>query len=388
MNVLLLDGDTVEAISVLKSLKHIGASVTIFCENRISYGYTSRYPDKKIIAPEIKNNELKFLDFLIRFLQKNQQDVIIPLYNYSAELLSKYKDKINSLGTKSAIPEYEVFIKAHDKEQLMEICKVNGISHPRTANPMLTNIELASEYVGYPLLIKPNISSGGKGIIIVREKEKLKDLYQYALREYGNCTFQEYINHSGVYYSAMLYRTKDGQFADSVVVKILRYFPLQGGTSSYCISIDQPKLIKDCQRLLDVLNWHGFANIDIIEDINTHAYKIIEINPRIPASIRAAEISGVNFPEIIIKDILNMELPKYSNISGMVLRYLAMDIMWFIFSPKRFSCSPTWFKFFGRNLYYQDGSFSDLLPLFAGILMGIRKYLNPKFRKSKFEKER
>lgn len=385
MRVLLLDGDTVQSISVLKSLKEIGVKVTIFCENRISYGYTSRFPDKKIIIPSIKKDEAKFVDFLISFLNQNHHEVIIPLYNDSAEILSRHKDRIGNTGTKCAIQAYNIFMMAHNKEQLMEICRINGISHPRTANPMKSSIDYASDYVGFPLLIKPNVSSGAKGIVFVNKKEELKRLFESVKNEYGECTIQEYVNHSGVYYNAMLYRTRNGKFSESVVIKIIRYFPLKGGTSSYCITIDHPEIIKECEKLLNALNWHGFADIDIIEDKYTHDLKIIEINPRIPSSISAAAISGINFPEIIIKDNLDLEIPKYSYNTGKALRFMGLDVMWFIFSPNRFLCRPSWFRFFARDLYYQDGSIKDPIPMIAGFIMGLKKYLNPSFRKSKLE---
>lgn len=49
------------------------------------------------------------------YLQKNPQDVIIPVYNDSVELLSRNKDKIeNIFSVMCAVPEYEIFMKAHD----------------------------------------------------------------------------------------------------------------------------------------------------------------------------------------------------------------------------------------------------------------------------------
>ena len=114
--------------------------------------------------------------------------------------------------------------------------------------------------------------------------------------------------------------------------------------------------------------------------------KIIEINPRIPASIKAAEISGINYPQIILSDMMGQELPDFRFVSGMILRFFALDMMWFIFSKDRFSSKPSWFDFWNGKLYYQDGSFSDPLPMLSGILAGLTKYLNPEFRKSKFEK--
>jgi len=386
MKVLLLDGDTVQALSVLKSLKRSNASVTIFCEHRISFGYASRYSDLKVIAPPIKGNEPDFFDFISTFLKNNPHDLIIPLYNDSAEFLSSYKSEFDLLGIKTAIPEFENFIKAHDKEQLMEICKQNGISHPRTANPAKSSLAEAAEYVKFPMLIKPNLLSGARGIIYINNREELTNLYESAVKNYGECTLQEYINHTGIYYNAMLYRTKNGAFTESVVIKIIRYFPIKGGTSSYCVSVDYPEIVEECKKLLNVLDWHGFADVDLIEDKDTHEMKIIEINPRIPASIKAAEISGINYPQVILSDMMGQELPDFRFVPGMILRFFALDMMWFIFSKDRFSTKPSWFDFWNGKLYYQDGSFSDPLPMLSGILAGLTKYLNPKFRKSKFEK--
>lgn len=388
MKVLLLDGDTVQAISVLKSLKEMGASVTVFCENRISYGYTSRYPDKKIISPVIKENENAFVDFLIDFLSREPHDVIIPLYNESAETLSKHKDKVGETAAKCAIQEYDLFMKAHDKESLMDICKHNEIPHPRTADPMKLGFEQAVKYVGFPMLVKPNISSGSHGIIYVDEKDDLRRAYESLQTEYGRFTFQEYIHHSGIYYNAMMFRTKTGNFLNTVVIQIMRYFPVRGGTSSFCLTIDNPDIVTLCEKLLDALDWYGFADIDILQDKLTNEYKVIEINPRIPSSIKAAAIAGVNYPEMIVRDILGLQLQEYPYHLAKKLRYLAMDILWFIFSRRRFSSTPSWFQFFGRDLYYQDGSLDDPLPMFAGIMMGMKKYLNPAFRKSKLNQKR
>ena len=43
------------------------------------------------------------------------------------------------------------------------------------------------------------------------------------------------------------------------------------------------------------------------------------------------------------------------------------------------------FIFFGKDIFYQDGSFKDPLPMIMGFISGVLKYLNPQFRKSKLE---
>ena len=114
--VLLLDGHTVQAISVARSLKERGYEVTAFIESKLSYGYVCRYIDHKIKSPK-QNDAEKFLPFIKEFLRRAPQDLIIPLYNDSAEFLSIHKQEIEKeFNTTCAVPEYATFIQAHDKE--------------------------------------------------------------------------------------------------------------------------------------------------------------------------------------------------------------------------------------------------------------------------------
>lgn len=87
---------------------------------------------------------------------------------------------------------------------------------------------------------------------------------------------------------------------------------------------------------------------------------------------------------MIVYDTLNMGIVEQKLLTDRKIRYFALDLLWFLFSKNRFKTQPFWFKFFDKNLYYQDGSWNDPLPMFAGAIMGFNKYLNPSFRKSKF----
>ena len=70
---------------------------------------------------------------------------------------------------------------------------------------------------------------------------------------------------------------------------------------------------------------------------------------------------------------------------GQQVRWFGLDVMWFLMSPQRFSFRPSWFRFCGKNVSYHDGSLRDPLPMIAGSLQGVAKYLNPEFRNSKLK---
>jgi len=276
--------------------------------------------------------------------------------------------------------DWDVFNMVSDKSALLEFCKRHDIGHPHTEQ-IHNDYDTVGKQVGFPALIKPNHSEGSKGIMLVNNLEELKQHAPAIIAQYGECTLQEYIVNDH-YYNLMIYRTKDGKFSNHVIIKILRYYPVKGGSSCLAVSVDDNKMVDMCKRLLDALHWVGMADFDILEK-GTGDYRIIEINPRVPASLRGAEISGVNFPEIIVSDSLGKPIPHYEYITGKYLRFLGLDLAWFMASPNRFSCKPSWFRLFGKDIYYEDGGLRDLPSMLTYIWSGIKKQLSPEFRKSK-----
>jgi predicted ATP-grasp superfamily ATP-dependent carboligase len=115
------------------------------------------------------------------------------------------------------------------------------------------------------------------------------------------------------------------------------------------------------------------ADFDVLQRLDTKEYKIIEINPRVPASLRAAAISGVNFPDIILRDTIGDVIPEYTYAPGKVLRYLGIDIMWLLKSTNRFHSKPFWLDFFGKNIYYQDIYKQDLSTWWTWLAVGLGK---------------
>ena len=377
---ILLFGGFVQSLSCARSLKEVGHVVRIVaCHDKIASH--SNYIDSYTEIESLSNiGNVK--SFLINFIFKYKIHVLIPMEDSHATILSQLKATLEDTTTvKVAVMDWDIFQLASNKSDLLAFCKKYGIGHPRTA--LLNNdiIEVAN-YVGFPALIKPSHSEGAKGIVLVNNMEELKAKLPTIKEQYGECALQEYINSKDYYYNLMLYRCKDGTFGNHTIIKILRYYPIKGGSSSLAVSVENPNMLKLCKNLLDKLNWVGFADFDILEK-GDGDFKIIEINPRIPASIRGAAMSGVNFPKQIVDDLLLGTIKKDIYHPGNYLRFLGLDIAWFLASPNRFKCQPSWFNFFCRNVYYEDGGIKDLPAMFMYFWQGIKKQLSSDFRKSK-----
>ena len=171
----------------------------------------------------------------------------------------------------------------------------------------------------------------------------------------------------------MLYRDKSGNFLGHTIMKIVRMYPVAAGSSSCCITVENDALLKICKDCLDKLGWVGMADFDVLQRLDSGEYKIIEINPRVPASLRAAAISGVNFPEIIVNDTMGLDIPTYAYTPGKTLRYMGIDIMWLLKSTNRFHTKPCWLYFFGKNIYYQDIFKQDFSTWWTWLAEGLSK---------------
>ncbi len=383
---ILINSEGVQAISMARSLRKLGYRVVGFCNRRCSSGYVSRYLSERLKSPDISSNPKEFQVFLYDYLQAHKVRLVIPLADDGADFLSRHKSDIeHRFETICAVPSFIIFDRISDKSKLMLLCERIGVTHPKMTDLRTDNVKSAAEYTGFPALIKPNHSQGAKGITRVENVDEIKKALPDLLRQFHSCSLQSYIIQPDYYYNVMLYRNKYGIFSGTTVIKIRRFFPLKGGSSCYCETVSHPQVVEQCKTVLDAVNWVGFADFDVLEDVNSGELNIIEVNPRMPSSLQAAYAAGVDFGSCIDSDLFDTPAPVFRYKEGCQIRWMGLDFMWFVFSPNRFRFKPSWFRFWGKNVSYQDGSWADPLPMLAGILAGVLKYLNPQFRKAKLK---
>lgn len=359
----LIVGGGLQGISCARSLKEAGHEAAIIT-SRHDYARKSTALSKVFLFD--RKIELSDLENL---LEEYHFDVLLPMSDAMTFLLSENKKSLLSkYGVRCAVPDLNVLNIAGDKSRLMEFCRINDFPHPRTIN---LRDGIPDNFV-WPALLKPVRSVGARGIVKVNSIDEVKKEYPRIKAKFGECQLQEFIDNSGPYFNVMLYRSKEGSILGHAILKIIRYYPISGGSSSMCQTIDDEKLVKICTNVLNKLEYVGFADFDVLQT-RTGDYKIIEINPRVPASLRGAAVSGVNFPDIIVSNEMGCLSKEHHYTPGKILRYLGLDLLWFLKSEKRFSSSPSWFKFFGKNVFYQEGGWIDRKVMLASLLSNFAK---------------
>ena len=380
--VLILDCGAPQILAMAECLRKTGFHVDALSCSDGTYGYHSKLLENKFLCPD--EHDMSYPSFVVNFLKEHEYDLIIPTSDVDAEFCCFYKEEILKY-TKVLIPDKPVFQRAYDKNNLMTLCREKGYPHPFTVD--LKEWDCHSEdrmkKFPYPGLLKPNLTSGGRGMTLVHSFEELKTVYPTIHSEYGECHLQQFIKSGGRQVKVQIMTDKDGAPKYSSVIWKQRYYPVNGGSSCCNVTIDEPDTAKICGQVLKDIGWVGFADFDLIENPATKELLIMEINPRIPACIRSAFKSGMDYATMIADVTLGKPLREYSYIPGKRLRHLGFDVLWFLKSSDRFKAKPSWFNFFGKDMYYQDWIKGDFGAFFWGTWNNFKKQLNPEFRKAK-----
>ncbi len=378
--ILLLDGGGTQTLPIAKSLYKKGHSVHVFYVHKLSYGYATRYASHRVQSPSI-TNEAEFDEFLRHYVIKNGIDVVIPMSDPSAMFLSRNRDSLLQI-CKFIAPDYEVFMKGYDKNKLMTVCRDYGFPHPKTFDMSVTDIA-SIEDTFFPAILKPNLTTGGRGMKILAGRKELEEVYDSNVKQFGPCHLQEFIQEGGRQFKVELFLDENHRLINSSVIHKQRFYPVSGGSSCFNTTINDDSQVGTCYEVLKKIGWTGFADFDLIEDPKDGVKKIMEINPRIPACVKSAVDSGVDYASLIVDASLGREPEKYEYIPGKQLRHIGFDLLWFVHSKNRFRASPGWFNFFNKEQSLQDFSFADPMPFIYGTVGNIKKMSNADFRKAK-----
>ena len=371
VRVLLIEGRARQVMPLMESLHKLGCNVTTYNSSKLDMGYVSHYPDRKVLSYCDSNDPEKSWEAISKELKTKKYDLVIPLNDFVAIMLSQHKEELKPYVSIAA-NDWDVFQYASDKLKTMKVCMENDIPCPKTfiADENLNDLEKLD--LQYPICIKPRTGYSAVGFRMIDDPEQLKHIVEATKDKYGAPLIQEYIPQTDLQYKAELYVDRNGEVKSCCIFSKVRWYPINGGSSTLNMSVHRPDIRESCEKLLQAIGWRGYADIDLIQDPRDNKAKIMEINPRITGSVKLCYSCGVNFSEQILQDYLGLPVTEYMDYpEGKYLRYLHTDLLWFLKSPTRFSCKPSWFDF--RHSVDQIWSAKDPLPWFAYTMANITK---------------
>jgi len=334
-------------------------------------GYASRYPDKKFLGFWDTNDADKSLEALREILLKDKYDVVIPMTDFSATLLSKNKEELQQYAA-IAVNDWGVFQMAADKQNTMVACMENGIPCPYTLRDVETVEDIIQSDIKYPFVIKPRIGYGSVGFRRINNEGQLREVFDSAVASHGRMLVQEYIPQTDIQYKAEIFIDRKGEVKSAIVFNKSRWYPIDGGSSTCNATVKRPDIIESCIKLLKTIGYKGYGDVDLIQDPRDNVAKIMEINPRITGSVKICFDAGIDFARQIVEYETGREVTEYADYElDRRLRCMHTDLLWFLQSPDRFRAKPSWFSF--RRTTDQIFSAKDPFPWFTYSIQSFKK---------------
>lgn len=369
------DAQMRSSLAVIRSLGKMGINVTAGEETRFATGFFSKYCTNHTVYPSPLKQKEKFAEYLIEQLQKNTYNVLIPVANPVLQPIIENEKEISQY-TRIALPPREVFTKAYDKGTTLKIAQENGISCPKTFFiDSLDGVYRTEGMLEYPLVIKPRIGFGSRGVEVCNSFDQLIANVENSISNYGGLLLQEYIPNGGEFGVYTLFDWNSRPCA-LTVQRRLRSFPVSGGPSTLreTIRTDTSEIaVSDAFKLLNAMKWVGVAMVEFRIDQRDGIPKLMEVNPRFWGSLPLSILAGVDFPYMLYQLFIGEEVkPALDYKVEVKCRWLLPgDILWYFSAPNKLSNLP---KLLDFRLKDDIISLEDPMPT-IGFFTAAARYL-------------
>lgn len=370
VRVLVLDGGGKQTLAMVRGLKEINCHVTVICGSKSDVCSVSNKPDR-IVKTELSVRQDAYVGFILSEIASGQYDVLMPIGEMSTNVITKNEELFKKY-VKIACAPRTAYIKAFNKQITFDTALEIGIPCPYTRHSK-QDIEDYLKKCKFPIIIKPR---QGLGSIGFHRIDRYDDFWPYMKEKKLNpddFVIQEFVSFDKRI-GTNLFVDQKGNICTSYAVDVLRWFPIDAGAGVLIVSVDAHEVLQYAGKLLKALKWKGFANVAFMVDKETGEPLLLEINGRIPASVKMAYMCGFNVSRQFLEMIYNQDVIQYpeNDKFGMFIRHFDTDIAWFIKSPNRFNAKPSWFSWKNTKeiLYSKD----DKKPFFAHLVHQIRSY--------------
>ncbi|MFW5879618.1 MAG: ATP-grasp domain-containing protein [bacterium] len=248
-----------------------------------------------------------YINSILEIIKEQNIKYILPCSEQESLILSQ---SIQRLHEESNI----IIITAHanlvwlgmDKLSTMIKCEELKIRAPKTflLNEHTLESEVLSfaEKLGYPLIIKPRIGQGSRGLILAHTTKELLGALQICQSNGKDMLLQEFIpgEINNVYtYGALV---DNGNIIASTMHHKLATNSHIGGSATAGILVNNNKFRQFAEDIFHKTgNWHGLIALEAKRCAVTGEFFLMEINPRLWGFSALSRLAGLNFPYLAIE---------------------------------------------------------------------------------------
>jgi predicted ATP-grasp superfamily ATP-dependent carboligase len=350
------DAHTTSALAVVRSLNSAGMSVTVIREaDRYSLAAHSRHANRVVTLPRVEQRPDLYLDGLLQELETGSYDILIPTTDSAIAAIRSRRDRIER-AVRLALPPDEALIGAQDKQVTVERATANGVCVPQTsvfASP--AEVHAAADRLEYPCVVKPRFSRHWDGagpmtrgaVQYAHSPDELRRIFDSSRIDAHMLLVQQFVHGTGVGVFALM---EEGEPRALFAHRRLREANPTGGRASLAESIaPEARIVSPALRLLRALRWTGVAMVEFKDPGPLSPPVAMEVNGRFWGSLPLAIAAGVDFPVLLARQTLGLEVDAPGTYTtGVRCRHLVGDLSYLIASLK--GRPPLWTDAFPRPM--------------------------------------
>lgn len=323
-SVLIPDGDCSLFGSVLNCLSQVKAVRLFVMSEKKDHAFRySRFIKRFFYFPPA-SDELEWLARIDTIVEEHQIDVIMPIWETAIKTILENRDFLRSREKLVPLPTLQYFTIAGSKNLLAEHLERHGIPGAKTIPLSFDALADRDTFkLQFPLLAKPLISGGGKGIVKFQDFDSLATHFKTkGINQ--SYILQEFI--TGEDYGCNVL-CQDGEILAFTMQKGNLWDPAK--PYSFQVGLDfvyHEKLYQTVKSLMKSLHWNGIADLDLLYHRASDTFYIVEINPRVWGTLLAALMAGINYPHLWVLLAMKKPIPlqSYKQIPYVTLRGLGL----------------------------------------------------------------
>jgi predicted ATP-grasp superfamily ATP-dependent carboligase len=294
--------------------------------------FSSHWCQEQFVAPSYVQSTEPFLAYLERLLDSTSARVLITSSDGTIATVRQNRERLERRARIALAKEPALSI-ANNKDQTLEIAARLGIGIPRGVNVgSVDEVPAALHEIGLPAVVKPVESwlrSEQYAERLVCRLATTPDEARRAAEELtrlgGSTLFQQFLPGRR---EAVSFLYANGKTYARYAQWAKRTQPPLGGTSVLRQSIAVPPDIGgQAERLIREIELEGYSEVEFRRDSAGTPY-LMEINPRLSASVEVAVRAGVDFPHLLYQWANGDPIDYVKGYRpGNWMRYLEGDIM-------------------------------------------------------------
>jgi len=249
--------------------------------------------DKYHVVPAI--SEEGYIERVLDICRDERISGVFSLIDPELSLLARERERFSRIGVTVIGSSYDLCEMTHDKWKMHQWLIKHGYNSAKTfINKEHFLYALEKGEINYPVVVKPIRGSASLSVHKVNTLEMLEALFSAG----EELMIQEFLNGTEIGVDGYVDIISGNVSAIFTKKKLL----MRAGETDKAVSFKDEALFELMQRFITECGFYGQIDIDVF-NINGK-YFISEVNPRFGGGYPHAYECGVNFPAMIINNLL------------------------------------------------------------------------------------